>query len=254
MYNILVDGVLCIGCKQCELDCPQANIEIYNKKAKILRQDCIKCGHCLAICPKNAIEITDFEDEIVDVRNVYIKPQDILDKLRFRRSIRDFREEKIDKKILDDILEAGRLSQSGSNKQDVRYVVIERDIKEIEEIAVRKFIKIFSIVKKINKKFDSMKIEDDFMFKGAPLAICIIGSDKVDASIVATNMIYVAEAHGLGTLYSGFFSKVASISKRLKKKLGLRRGEKLVTTLVLGYTDKKYFRNPPRKKLNATYM
>lgn len=55
----------------------------------------------------------------------------------------------------------------------------------------------------------------------------------------------VAEANGLGVLYSGFFCMVANRSRPLRKKLGLNRGEKAVATLVLGYPAVKYRRTEP---------
>lgn len=55
-------------------------------------------------------------------------------------------------------------------------------------------------------------------------------------------MELMAEACGLGVLYSGFFSMAVNRSRFLRKKLGLRRGNKAVTTLVLGYSDVTYHR------------
>ncbi|EEG30513.1 hypothetical protein CLOSTMETH_01854 [[Clostridium] methylpentosum DSM 5476] len=46
----------------------------------------------------------------------------------------------------------------------------------------------------------------------------------------------MAEACGLGVLYSGFFATAANRSHALRNKLGFMRRDRVVTTLVIGYS------------------
>ena len=57
-------------------------------------------------------------------------------------------------------------------------------------------------------------------------------------------MEFVAEANGLGVLYSGFFTMAANASRGIRKALAIPGGKKAAMTLVLGYPDVKYLRHP----------
>jgi pyruvate ferredoxin oxidoreductase delta subunit len=45
----------CVGCGTCVQFCPEASIEIINKKAEIDYEYCKGCGVCAEVCPKKAI-------------------------------------------------------------------------------------------------------------------------------------------------------------------------------------------------------
>ena len=67
-------------------------------------------------------------------------------------------------------------------------------------------------------------------------------------------MELVAEAQGLGVLYSGFFAIAAKHSAKLRKLLGVSRPRKVVTALVLGYSAVKYLRSAPREPARVTWL
>lgn len=51
---------------------------------------------------------------------------------------------------------------------------------------------------------------------------------------------------GLGVLFGGFFTMCANRSGKLRKALGMEKGEKAVTTLVLGWPKVRYHRTVRR--------
>ncbi len=118
-------------------------------------------------------------------------------------------------------------------------------------------VKIFRVVQKIGGLFSPMirrnKINRDFFFFQAPLIIVITAKSQINASLAAQNMEFVAEANGLGTLYSGYFTMAARMSGKIKKTLGIKRGEKIQMTLVMGYPKVRYWRSAPWKKLSVRY-
>ena len=67
-------------------------------------------------------------------------------------------------------------------------------------------------------------------------------------------MEFAAEANGLGVLFSGFFTMAANASPTIKKALGIAKGKKAVTTLVLRYPVVTYQRSAPREKSAVTYL
>ncbi|MFA6047841.1 MAG: 4Fe-4S binding protein [Parcubacteria group bacterium] len=50
-----VDKSKCIGCSTCVPYCPEATIEIVDKKAEIDFEYCKGCGVCAQVCPAKAI-------------------------------------------------------------------------------------------------------------------------------------------------------------------------------------------------------
>ena len=79
----------CIGCSMCVKDCPANNIRLKNKTACIISNDCVMCGHCAAVCPKGAVTISGYEEQPTEKsREVRLNPDDVLDTIRFRRTVR----------------------------------------------------------------------------------------------------------------------------------------------------------------------
>lgn len=245
-YQVVINEQKCIGCGLCVKDCVAGNLTLKEGKATLLRPSCILCGHCEAICPQNAVTLTGFEDEVVEMEQVRLKPKTLMDAIRTRRTVRRFQAKEVPENVLNDILEAGRLAPTGSNAQNTTFVVLGSKQAELEEQSVKMFRSLTGIAKPLAAYIRGLTIDDDFFFKKAPLVILLAG-DKVNASLAAENMAFMAEAHGLGVLYSGFFTICATMNPKIHSALGLKMGEKPVTTLVLGYPAVKYQRTVHRK-------
>ena len=104
----------CIGCGQCKSVCIRDNIEI-DEVAYETGSNCFECGHCMAICPTGAITLKIFkghEDRIVEYssKDMPLNYYDLLNFLKRRRSIRWFKNKKIDKFTFDRIFEGAYYS------------------------------------------------------------------------------------------------------------------------------------------------
>lgn len=248
-HFIRIDSDKCVGCGLCRKDCPTANIALKNKKAEIISQDCIMCGHCVAVCPKAAIFMTGFEKlpEKIEKPTI-LEPQELLDAIKMRRSIRQFTNQQVSQEQIAQIIEAGRLTPSGGNSQDVSFIVLKDDLVRFEKHAVRLFKRLLPIMKLVNPAAKRMDIDDHFFFKKAPAAIVIVSPNKINGALAAANMELMSEACGLGVLYSGFFSMAVNRSRSLRRMLGIKHGDKAVTTLVLGYSAVNYHRTVQKEE------
>jgi nitroreductase len=145
--------------------------------------------------------------------------EDVLQLMKDRRSIRKFKSNPIESEKIEKLLEAARWTQSASNRQPWRFIVIKSK-KTIEEL-------------KNAAKFG------DFVSQ-APLVIAIIADKKRspnwyihDTSMVAHQICLMAWALGLGTCWIGSMDR-----DKAAEVLGLDKNEHLTTILPIGYFHK----------------
>lgn len=253
-HQVMIDTSKCVGCGICAKICVAHNIEIENKKAKALSDDCIMCGQCSAVCPKKAISISGYSmDQIDKKEDIRLKPDDVLNVIRFRRTIRRFKPNEIPKEVIRQVLEAGRLTHTAKNMQDVSFVVLDKEKNRMEQMAVRLFKKIKPLADLLTPMARNLQIDSHFFFFKAPIVIVILAKDRTNGILAAQNMEFVAEANGLGVLFSGFFTMAANASPKIKRALKVPKGKRVAMTLVLGYPDVKFLRSAQRKKLDVRY-
>jgi len=260
--QIIIHGESCVGCGLCISDCPSNVLTLKEKKAVVLSEECIKCGHCVAICPQEAVEIRDLDkNEINPYEDLSdaIDPEQLMDFYKSLRTIRKFKTDEIDDSIIEKVIEAGRYSSTATNRQEIRYIVIQDQIEQLEDLVLPKllnFQKIFRIIGKVIKlkyNLDKFKFERSFLFKDAKALILIVSEHDLDAGLATRSMELMSRTLGLGGLHVGIFTAIANKSRAIKAKLGLSRKEKIVACLALGYPDVKYHRTVPRRKAKVEW-
>ena len=248
--KIIIDLAACTGCGECALDCPRRVIKMTDGRAEVVSEECLKCGHCLAICPVSAVRMDGLEDEILEAveGQAMLGAEELKRHLKLRRSVRRYKQVPVERDKIEQIIEAGRLTPSGSNMQNVRYIVIQRGLDELEDEATE----IYRAVSKMTGMplgidISKYKLERGFLFHGATAVILVVSENNTNACLAAMSMELMAEALGLGTLYVGLFARPANHDKELRRKLGLEDKENIAVCLALGYPDVTYSRSAPKK-------
>lgn len=272
MMNVNIEK--CVGCGQCVKDCFANTIALVNGKAKINNDNCIKCGHCIAICPKEAVSINDYNMEEVRQYNIdefSVAGDNLLNFIKFRRSVRHFVDKPIEDEKIYKIIEAGRYTETGANAQDVSFIVVREGIQELKRLAINSLkdkgenilnnstpdymhYKMFAEMWiKMYNDFNVNPIENDNLFHNAPALIVITADSEIDGALASSNMELMTNALELGSFFCGFFVIAAEDNKKIMNLLEVKEGKKIVTCLAVGYPSVKYFRTVPRKEADIKW-
>lgn len=269
-----VDQEKCIGCGKCVVDCLVNDIIMVEGKAEIKNENCFKCGHCIAICPVNAVSSTKYKmDEVKEYQeDKFSVPADnLLNFIKFRRSIRQFKNKEVEKEKIIKIIEAGRFTPTSSNQQDVSYTVVQNKIEKFRGLILKslnekgksilnnlnpktmKFKKYAEMWTKMYQDYQSGTVNNDRLFFKAPLVIVVSASSAINGALASSNMELMANALNLGALFSGFTLRGAKDKKEIRDFLKIKENKEIITALVIGYPDVKYFRTAPRKKADINW-
>lgn len=264
----------CIGCGKCIDDCLVNDIIMADGKAKIKNENCFKCGHCIAICPVNAVSSTKYNmDEIKKYKEeeFSVPADNLLNFIKFRRTIRQFKEKEVEQNKIIKIIEAGRFTPTGSNQQDVSFTVVKDKIDKFRGLILKnlnkkgksilnnlrpetmKFKKYAEMWTNMYQEYQKESVNNDRLFFEAPLVIVVSANSTVNGSLASSNMELMANALDLGVLFSGFTLRGAKNKKEVREFLNIKKNKEIVTALVIGYPDVKYSRTVPRKKADIIW-
>jgi ferredoxin len=285
----------CTGCGLCVKVCMDFNIKIVNKKAEHSNDTsifgCIACGHCMAVCPSSAIEIYGRETSPTDLfelpdKNSISNYEQVLNLLKRRRCIREFKEIPVPQDIIDKILNAALTAPMGLPPSDVNVLIF--DSKEKVQTFALEVAKYFENLKWMVSYFFLTIMRpfwgksNDEMFRGfikplfkiysqykknernlinydAPLAIYFYGSpytDPADPIIAATYAMIAAESLGLGTCMLGGvhpFIQSGKKAEKFRKQNQIKYQSKEGLFVIFGYTAIKYQKGITRTFASVEY-
>lgn len=255
---IQIDQNICTGCGLCFKDCPLSAIRLEGGKAAPI-QECIMCGHCAAICPESAVELPGYDmSDVEEYREecFSIESDKFLRAVKFRRSIRQYREKPVERGKLERILQAGRYTATARNMQDCRFILVQEGLEEFKKMMWQEMPKIVEGLRaekpayaKAFDRFYGMWEKDgtDMFFFDCPVFLTIASDNPLDGGLAAANIENMAVAEKLGVLYNGYLMGVLNASGRLRDWLEIG-GKQVACCMLLGYPKVAYRRTAPRKK------
>ncbi len=153
----------------------------------------------------------------------------MLDVLLERRSIRKYKEKKIEEEKIRQILAVGKIAPSGKNKRPWEFVVIED--------------------KEILKKLSMVKPKGGLFLAEAPIAIAVIGNEEIsdtwieDCSIASIFIQLEACNQGLGSCWvqikNRFTRDGGDAEKTAKEILEIPNNKRLLCIIALGYPNQE---------------
>lgn len=255
---IVIDRERCIGCGLCVKDCPANKLKVEEGKA-VYTPECIQCGHCVAVCPRKAVSIPEYDMDDVeeyDADTFTVDPENLLHALKFRRSIRNYKDRRIENEKLEKILDAGRYAPTAKNSQGTRFIVLEKELETFRDLLWEQvpdladkmketaphYAMLFKFLYRRRKKDP----KDDLLFFNAPTCILIATDNPLDGGLAAAGMEHMAVAEGAGVLYSGYLQRIIEASPVLKEWLGIP-DTAVACFMLLGYPAVTYRRTAPKK-------
>ncbi len=119
----------CNGDGICAEVCPENALELLNEKAATVESragSCIYCGQCVAVCPTESLQMPKLEME--DFRRLQKRPfgyDEFHEFLRLRRSVRVFKDQPIERHVIEKVLEAAATAPMGFPPHTTEVVVID---------------------------------------------------------------------------------------------------------------------------------
>lgn len=246
---------------------------------------CIQCGNCMMICPKDAIEVVGEDINTSHLRelNPDLPNYGAINSLFLqRRSCRKFIQQDVSKEDIEKIINSAATAAVSIPPSEVKVLVIQgREKVQILAGEVMHgfknfvkmgplflpFIRLFSgkTQYKMFKEFilplgktmvEAYEKGVDELFYNAPAVIIFYGTeltDKEDMHIAATQATIAAEALGLGTCIIGSVSAMFENDKKLRKKYGILKTDKIGMGFVLGYPEVKFRKAFQRKFKEVRY-
>lgn len=259
---VSIDQNKCIGCGMCVKDCFFQVLHLQDKKA-VVSGDCFNCGHCVSVCPTNAVTIPDYPMEEVREYDASCKmdAENLLHFMQFRRSVRQFRKEPVPMEAMHNILEAGRYTPTAANRQDVSYILVKENLEEFKKIVWAGLGERLAkgvpdpYAYRMQIFYDAYLADpaDDRLFCGADVCMLVLSDLPVNGTLAMTSMELMAQAQGVGVLYSGFLQRIILDTPKALEFLGLDGTKTLGTVMLFGMPAVKYQRTAPRKKVNVTW-
>ena len=262
--KLKIDSELCTACGQCVKVCIRDNISVEDFAIET-GGNCFECGHCMAVCRVGAISLKSFEgheDRIVeyDFSENVLDYDVLLEFLKRRRSVRWFKNRKIDKSTFDKLFEGAYYSPSAQNAQDVEFVVLDerldefmRLVYEIIRIEGDKFFRIREFGEYLNG--DSAGKFHPLLWQGRQV-ILTFSADRTSAVIANARLELLAYSLGLGGFYSLFILKADEIDheKLMEFFPEIDKNKHMYSAFIIGYPNVKFKRTIPHSDIRVSYF
>jgi nitroreductase len=150
---------------------------------------------------------------------------DVLPEIIERRSVRDFLDKNVEKGKIDRILTAGQLAPSAKNRQEWRFIVVQKEAlrHKIQDAAFGQehVGKAPVIIAACPTNIDYRMPNGEFSY-------------SIDISFAASNMLLQATREGLGSCVVTTFDE-----REMKDLLSVPYLMRVVLLILVGYTDRK---------------
>jgi len=262
-----IDGDKCNKDGICAAECPLKIIDMKSADlpTPISGADalCIDCGHCVAVCPAGALSHRSLQPEacLPVNKDWLLSPEQAEHFLRYRRSIRNYKKQPVDRAVIERLIRIARYAPTGHNRQPVKWQVIY-SADEVQRLNGMVIDWMRFMIEKHPKMAEMMHFDlvvaawemgVDTVSRGAPHLVLANAADsdisgQSACTIAMTFFELAVPAFGLGACWNGFFNFAAMQWQPLKEALALEAGQANFGAIMLGYPKFTYHRMPERNE------
>ena len=278
----------CTGCGLCVQACSPGCLALEAGRPLAVRPEaCILCGHCVALCPVDALRHRDLNPAgFAPLRPEAVpSPEALREFLRWRRSVRLYRDDPVPRSLVEDLLEAARYAPTAHNAQNVQFLVVDdraclRDLARLTVDCYRKILgqlrnpliravlapavgrevaqRALEDIPDFQRLVDRWRAGQDPIFRNAPVLL-VAHAEKADyfgrdTCLFATyNVMLEAVTRGLGTCLIGYFIAAWDRDLRVREALGLPEGQRAYAACTLGYPAVRYRKAVPRRPVAVAW-
>jgi nitroreductase/NAD-dependent dihydropyrimidine dehydrogenase PreA subunit len=275
MTLLNVDQSKCRKDGLCVSVCPGAIIRL-NKKTGFpdliprAEKACIRCGHCVAVCPHGAMDHLDVPmAQCTPIKKeLAITPDQAVQFLRSRRSIRVFKDRPVPEEELKALIEIARYAPTAGNAQSIKWLVLT------DKALIRRFaeLTVAHMRHTINTADPSTYAPywpalvaawdkgADVVLRSAP-ALVIAAAPRgsahhgmTDVTLALSYLELAAQNRGLGTCWAGLLHVAMCDAEAFSRDLPVLRTHSHLYPLMVGYPAVRYHRLPKRKAPNIQWL
>lgn len=263
--KLKIDKTKCIQCGRCIQDCSCYVLEFDECKIPKIAEGgesrCMECQHCLAVCPTGALSILGVNpDKSLNIEKDH-HPENVLNLIQSRKSIRHFKQENLDKENLNKLKDMLPWIPTGCNDHRMLFTFID-DIDAMEKFKNKTYDKLKYVYKQRPFPIEATKFlrfkelilsGKDPIFRNAPHMVVV--SSPVDAPCADVDPVIAlsyfelyAQALGVGTVWCGLVQGCLNLFPELVSELKVPEGYKPVYCMLFGVPNIQYKRITQPKK------
>ncbi|MBU2644331.1 nitroreductase family protein [bacterium] len=291
---IHIDEKRCRACGICGDVCPR-HIPVTagqagDKRTRISEERiglCMSCGHCMAVCPNSAIEVETLADQAFDgVAPLRTTSDDLLQLMKQRRSVRNYKKKSFSGEALAQILEAVKCSPTGTSGSTNGVILLDdpEKLKRFSDLCYKSYQSLdralknpigrFIVRQRAGKRIT--KTLQEFVMPGmqwyikwyqegksneiirdcaalmlfhSPVTIPMAAENSL---IAAFHAILMAETLGIGTCFNDLIPPICHREPDIKRLIGLPDGHEVFASITMGYPKYKFLRTIPRQLASVT--
>jgi nitroreductase len=169
----------------------------------------------------------------------------VMDLIQARRSVRRYADRPVERRLIEECLDAARLAPSAENAQPWRFIVVD-DAEAKERLAKAAFSGIYRPTRFAAKApvIVAVLAKPDIIANRLGRAIQGTKYYLIDCGIACQQLVLRATELGLGMCYIGWYSK-----RGVRKALQVPRSHDIVVLLAMGYPEGQPGKARPRREL-----
>jgi nitroreductase/NAD-dependent dihydropyrimidine dehydrogenase PreA subunit len=259
---VVIDREKCTGCGSCVKICHEGCLSLVDGVASIDYGYCSTCSQCVAICPERALSWDGVPPVAFDAARLP-SPKQLDELFKQRRSIRAYKKDRIERALLEEIVNYGIYAPTHNYSFSAIVVDDEAVIEALDRILMRFVSMVYNVAYRpkivgvlarlmgfseeylLNKPKIENSVKRGFAFHHPAAIVFIVGDRRIALSVDSAqyylaNMTFYAQVKGIASCLWGNGPIFMDRSRAARRLLGLKKHDRIFGSLLLGYPKVRF--------------